>query len=187
MSRAFHAAKSGRPGPVVLGLPEDMLSEMSDGVLDAKPARLPRAEPSRADMAELAEKLKAAQRPLFVIGGPGWSRAAQKGIEAFAKRWDMPVASAFRFQDYMDNRHSNYVGCVGIGVEAKLGDAVKNADVLVVVGARMGEATSSNYTLLEIPNRSRHSCTCIPRPTNSARSIAPTCPSSPMARRSSRP
>ena len=152
VSRAFHTAKSGRPGPVVLGLPEDMLSEASDAVIDAKPARLPRAEPARADMAELAEKLKTAKRPLFVIGGPGWSKTAQKGIEAFAQRWDMPVAAAFRFQDYMDNRHANYVGCVGIGVEAKLGDAVKNADVLVVVGARMGEATSSNYTLLEIPN-----------------------------------
>lgn len=152
VSRAFHTAKSGRPGPVVLGLPEDMLSEMSDAVIDAKPARLPRAEPAKGDMAELAEKLKGAQRPLFVIGGPGWSKAAQKGIEAFAKRWDMPIASAFRFQDYMDNRHGHYVGCVGIGVEPKLADAVKTADVLVVVGARMGEATSSNYTLLEIPN-----------------------------------
>lgn len=151
VSRAFHVAKSGRPGPVVLGLPEDMLAEAGEAI-DAKPARLPNPVPSPADLAELKAKLAGAQRPLVIIGGPGWSKAAQAGIEAFAKRWDMPVAAAFRFQDYMDNRHPNYVGCVGIGIEAKLSDAVKNADVLVVVGARMGEATSSGYTLLDIPN-----------------------------------
>jgi acetolactate synthase-1/2/3 large subunit len=93
-----------------------------------------------------------AQRPLMIIGGPGWSKTIQKQIEVFAERYDMPVAAAFRFQDYMDNRHSNYVGHVGIGPEPKLAAAVKNADVLLVVGARLGEMTTSAYTLLDIPN-----------------------------------
>ncbi|MDX2204896.1 MAG: thiamine pyrophosphate-binding protein [Hyphomicrobiaceae bacterium] len=151
VSRAFHVAKSGRPGPVVLGLPEDMLFEASE-VVDAKPARIPRPSPYPADMAELEARLKGAKRPLVIVGGPGWSPAAQAGIEAFARGWDLPVASAFRYQDYMDNRHPNYVGCVGIGIEPALAEAVKGADVLLVIGARMGEATSSNYTLLDIPN-----------------------------------
>ncbi|RTL62663.1 MAG: thiamine pyrophosphate-binding protein [Hyphomicrobiales bacterium] len=151
VSRAFHVAKSGRPGPVVLGLPEDVLFDASE-VVDAKPARVAYSHPGKAELAELDALLKGAKRPLVIIGGPGWSKSAQSGIEAFAKAWDMPVASAFRYQDYMDNRHPNYVGCVGIGVEPVLAEAVKSADVLVVVGARMGEATSSNYTLLDIPN-----------------------------------
>jgi acetolactate synthase-1/2/3 large subunit len=151
VSRAFHVAKSGRPGPVVLGLPEDMLFG-EDEVVDAKPARIPRPSPGKAELDELEAKLKGAKRPLVIVGGPGWSKAAQTGIEAFGKAWDLPISTAFRFQDYMDNRHPNYVGCVGIGIEPALADAVRNADVLVAIGARMGEATSSGYTLLDIPN-----------------------------------
>ena len=151
VSRAFHVARSGRPGPVVLGLPEDMLAAACEAV-DAKPARLPDPLPSAADMAELQQRLNAAVRPLMIIGGPGWSVGAQKAVETFAARFDLPVAAAFRYQDYMDNRHRCYVGCVGLGVEAKLAQAVKTADLLIVVGARMGEATSSGYTLLDVPN-----------------------------------
>ena len=151
VSRAFHTARAGRPGPVVLGLPEDMLAEAGEAI-DAKAVRVPNPMPSQADLAELQEKLGGAKRPLMIIGGPGWNRSAQGAIEAFAERFDLPVASAFRYQDYMDNRHRCYVGCVGIGVDAKLAEAVRTADVLIVVGARMGEATSSGYTLLEVPN-----------------------------------
>jgi acetolactate synthase I/II/III large subunit len=151
LSRAFHVACSGRPGPVVLGLPEDMLSAAAD-VLDAAVAVVPAAAPSMADMRALAEHLARASRPLIVVGGPGWSAAAQHAVEAFAARTGLPVASAFRAQDYIDNRHPSYAGHIGIGVEPKLRAAVADADLLIVIGARMGEMTTSGYTLLDIPN-----------------------------------
>ena len=88
----------------------------------------------------------------MIVGGPGWSTCRQEALEAFAERFDLPVASAFRYQDYIDNRHRCYVGCVGIGIDPKLAAAVKTADLLIVVGARLGEMTSSGYTLLDIPN-----------------------------------
>ena len=151
VSHAFHAARSGRPGPVVLGLPEDMLSAECEAV-DAKPARIAEPHPGAADMAALQEKLARAKRPLMILGGPGWSVAIQKSVEAFADRFDLPVAPAFRYQDYFDNRHRCYVGCVGIGIDAALAAAVKDADLLIVVGARLGEMTTSGYTLIGIPN-----------------------------------
>jgi acetolactate synthase-1/2/3 large subunit len=151
VSRAFHTARSGRPGPVVLGLPETVLSPPCKAP-DAKPARIAEAHGAAADLVLLEEKLAEAKRPLMIIGGPGWSRSIQKEVEAFAARFDLPVAAAFRYQDYFDNRHACYVGCVGIGVDAKLAAAVKDADLLIVIGARLGEMTTSGYTLLDIPN-----------------------------------
>jgi len=155
VSHAFHMAKNGRPGPVVLGLPEDMLSSMGDAA-DARAARFAAPAPSGRDIDELKAALAKAKRPLMIIGGPGWSREIQKSVEAFAERYDMPVAAAFRFQDYMDNRHSNYVGHAGIGLDAKLANAIKGADLLIVVGARLGEMTTSTYTLVDIPNPSQY-------------------------------
>jgi acetolactate synthase-1/2/3 large subunit len=151
VSRAYHQALSGRPGPVVLGLPEDMLAAEAD-VVDAKPVRIPDASPSSADMAALAGLLAKAERPLMIVGGPGWSTDVRDRVQAFAARMDLPVASAFRFQDYIDNRHPNYVGCAGIGIDPKLATAIKEADLLVTVGARLGEMTTSGYTLIDIPN-----------------------------------
>ena len=151
VSHAVHIARSGRPGPVVLGLPEDMLAARCDAV-DVKPARIAEAHPAASDLALLQEKLAKAQRPLMIIGGPGWSQAAQRAVEAFADRFDLPVAPAFRYQDYIDNRHRCYVGCAGIGIDAKLGAAVKDADLLIVLGARLGEMTTAGYSLLGIPN-----------------------------------
>ncbi len=150
VSRAFHIAASGRPGPVVLGLPEDMLSSVSD----AQPVRASRpaeAAPVAADMAELARLLSDAQRPLAIIGGPGWSRTIQQRFEAMARKLDLPVACAFRCQDYFDNRHPCYAGHAGIGIDGKLGEAIKAADVLLVIGARLGEMTTSGYTLVDVP------------------------------------
>ena len=151
VSRAFHVAKNGRPGPVVLGLPEDMLSAVGEAA-DAKPAQFAGPAPSKADMEALSAALAKAKRPLMIIGGPGWSRAIQKQVEAFAERLDLPVAAAFRFQDYIDNRHRCYVGHAGIGPDAKLAAALKGADLLLVVGARLGEMTTSGYTMIDIPN-----------------------------------
>jgi acetolactate synthase-1/2/3 large subunit len=151
VSRAFHTARSGRPGPVVLGLPEDMLSATSEAP-DAKPARLPETHVSAAEVSQLREKLARAARPLMIVGGPGWSRQVQDAIEDFADRFDLPVAPAFRCQDYIDNRHRCHVGCAGIGIGAELAAAIKAADLLIVVGARLGEMTTSQYTLVDIPN-----------------------------------
>jgi acetolactate synthase I/II/III large subunit len=151
VSRAFHAARSGRPGPVVLGLPEDMLSAACEAA-DARPASVAAPKPDPAQMELLADKLRQAVRPVMIIGGPGWSREAQQATEAFAERFDIPVAPAFRYQDYFDNRHRCHVGCAGIGIDPKLGAAIKEADVLIVVGARLGEMTTSQYALLDIPN-----------------------------------
>jgi acetolactate synthase-1/2/3 large subunit len=151
VSRAFHVARSGRPGPVVLGLPEDMLAATCSAT-DAKAAQIPQPQPGAADMELLQKKLSEAKRPVMIVGGPGWSTEAQAAVETFADRFDMPVAPAFRYQDYIDNRHRCHVGCAGIGIEAKLATAIKEADVLLVVGARLGEMTTSQYTLLDIPN-----------------------------------
>lgn len=151
VSRAFHTARNGRPGPVVLGLPEDMLSAVGEAI-GSKPAQFAGPAPSKADMEALSAALAKAKRPLMIVGGPGWSRAIQKQVEAFAERFDMPVAAAFRFQDYIDNRHRCYVGHAGIGPDAKLAAALKGADVLLVVGARLGEMTTSGYTMIDIPN-----------------------------------
>jgi acetolactate synthase I/II/III large subunit len=151
VSRAFHAARSGRPGPVVLGLPEDVLFAGAK-VLDAKPASIAQSRPSPADITALHDALCRASRPLMIVGGPGWSAALQNAIEAFADRFDLPLATSFRCQDYVDNRHRCYVGCVGIGIDPQLANAVKRADVLIAVGARLGEMTTSGYTLLDIPN-----------------------------------
>lgn len=151
VSRAFHVARSGRPGPVVLGLPEDMLAATAE-VVDAKPARIPEQVPSAADMQLLTQALAKAKAPLMIVGGPGWSGAVQRRIEAFADSHDLPVACAFRFQDYIDNRHRCYAGHAGIGPDPKLAAAIRSADVLLVVGARLGEMTTGAYSMLASPN-----------------------------------
>jgi len=151
VSHAMHLARSGRPGPVVLGLPEDMLAAPCAAV-DAKPARIAQACPGADALALLGEKLAQAHRPLMIIGGPGWSVAAQTATQTFADGCDLPVAAAFRYQDYFDNRHRCYVGCAGIGLEPTLAAAIKDADLLIVLGARLGEMTTAGYTLVDVPN-----------------------------------
>ena len=153
VSRAFHIAQSGRPGPVVIGLPEDVLAEMCPAsVATVRASRPARSAPTIADMAELRGLLMSAQRPLAIVGGPGWSAAAKAALEAFAARAQMPVATSFRCQDYFDNRHSCYAGHAGIGPDKVLADAVRDADLLLVIGARLGEMTTSGYTLVNAPS-----------------------------------
>lgn len=151
VSRAFHVARSGRPGPVVLGLPEDMLSAMAEA-RDAKPAVIPSPAVSDADIATLAGLLGKAKRPLIMVGGPGWSEAIRKQVEAFAAAHDLPLVTAFRYQDYVDNRHPNYVGHAGVGMDPTLAATIKDSDLLLVIGARLGEMTTSAYTLIDVPN-----------------------------------
>jgi len=151
VSRAFHMAQSGRPGPVVLGLPEDMLAASAD-VPDSKPAVIAAPMPQSDDIANLQAILGQSERPLMIVGGPGWSDDVRHKVEAFAARFNLPVAASFRCQDYIDNRHANYFGHAGVGMDPTLAKTIKDADTLVVVGARLGEMTTNGYTLLDIPN-----------------------------------
>ncbi len=154
VSHAYHRARSGRPGPVVLGLPEDMLAAQCEAG-DARPAQIAVCRPANEDLLSLQRALAAAARPVVIVGGPGWSQTAKLALETFADRFQLPVASAFRYQDYIDNRHRCYVGCAGIGIEPTLGKAIKEADLLLVIGARLGEITTAGYALLEVPNPSQ--------------------------------
>ena len=151
VSHAFHTALTGRPGPVVLALPEDMLSVRSE-VRDAKPANPAEAKISAEDIATLEGHLKQAKKPLLIVGGPGWSADAQAQLMAFAGRINIPVAAAFRYQDYMDNRHPCYVGDVGIAIDPKLAKRVRETDLLIAFGPRLGEMTTSGYSLVGIPD-----------------------------------
>ncbi|MCT7374704.1 thiamine pyrophosphate-binding protein [Chelativorans salis] len=150
ISHAFHVAMSGRPGPVVLALPEDMLSAHAE-VADAPKAAVPRMEVSPEAIDEILVALKNASRPLAIVGGGGWSAEAAHDLACFAEAYDLPVGASFRCQDYLDNRRPCYVGDIGIGINPKLAQRVREADLLLVLGARLGEMTTSGYSLVDIP------------------------------------
>ena len=150
VARAFQVATSGRPGPVVLALPEDMLTE-SATVADARPYRPVQAAPALEQMAQLRDMLAEAQRPLAILGGGGWTMEACDAFQRFAENNRVPVACAFRFQDLFDNHHPNYIGDVGIGINPRLAARIKDADLILAIGPRLGEMTTSGYTLLEAP------------------------------------
>ena len=150
VSHAFHTALNGRPGPVVLALPEDMLTDEVE-VADAGPYRIARGAPAAADMATLRQMLEASQQPMVILGGGGWSAAACSDIRAFIEANDLPVCASFRNQDLFDNRHLNYVGDLGVGVGPALGKRRKECALIVAVGPRLGEATTGGYTLFDLP------------------------------------
>ena len=151
VSRAFHVAVSGRPGPVVLSLPEDMLSAAAD-VLDALPANPARQMVCDEVVGEVIDRLTSAQRPFVIVGGSTWSAEAAHNLGEFAAALGLPVGASFRCQDYLDNRHPNYVGDVAIAPNPALTEQVRNSDCLLVLGARLGEMTSSGYSLFDVPN-----------------------------------
>jgi acetolactate synthase-1/2/3 large subunit len=150
VSRAFHLAMSGRPGPVVLALPEDMLTQTSV-VADVAPYQVVQASPSAGDMEKLRGLLARSRQPLVILGGTVWTREACRDLQAFAESSGLPIACSFRFQDLFDNDHDRYVGDVGIGINPKLAARVRDADLLLVIGARLGEMTTGAYTLIEPP------------------------------------
>jgi acetolactate synthase-1/2/3 large subunit len=150
IAHAFRVAMSGRPGPVVLALPEDMLAAGAD-VADAKRVEIAPVHPAPSQMDEVARLLRSAKRPLIVAGGSGWNADACADLARFAQTHALPVACAFRNQDVFDNRHPNYAGDVGIGINPKLAARIREADVLLVVGERLGEMVTSGYTLLDAP------------------------------------
>jgi acetolactate synthase-1/2/3 large subunit len=150
ISRAMYTAQSGRPGPVVLGLPENVLFGHA-APKAINPAVAVQASPSGEDISRLKAILESANRPMVILGGSGWTAKACTDIQAFIENNRLPVTCAFRFQDLFDNRHPNYAGDVGLGINPMLAKRIKDADVLLVIGARLGEATTSGYTLLDIP------------------------------------
>lgn len=150
VARAFATAMNGRPGPVVLVLPEDMLTQ----VVQARP--LPRVEPahtgvSQESLAQVRQLLMQARQPLVIAGGSGWTPESARALERFAENWQLPVANAFRFQDTFDNHHRLYAGDVGIGLNPKLAQRIRDSDLILALGPRLGEMTSSGYTLFESP------------------------------------
>jgi len=150
VSRAFHLAMSGRPGPVVVALPEDMLVETS-AVADAARYRVVRAHPGTSELQALRSALQAAERPLVIAGGGGWSAEACADLRAFAEANHLPVACSFRTLDLIDNTNPHYVGEAGVGINPKLAKRIAEADLILAIGARLGEATTSGYTLLSVP------------------------------------
>jgi acetolactate synthase-1/2/3 large subunit len=150
IARAFQVATSGRPGPVVLALPEDMLVAKAE-VADTRRYQSVQASPSSAQIDTLRSMLKEAKKPLLLLGGGTWNEAACADVRRFAEANALPVACAFRFQDLLDNAHPNYVGDVGIGINPKLAARVKEADLLIAFGPRLGEMTTSGYSLLSSP------------------------------------
>ncbi len=150
VGQAFHRATAGRPGPVVLSLPEDMLADMT-GVGDARPYRRTEPHPGPADMARLGELLEGVNRPLAILGGGTWTPEAVADITRFAEAFDLTMCTAFRNQDRFDNNHPNYAGEVGIGSNPELIKRIKESDLLLLIGPRMGEITSQGYSLIELP------------------------------------
>ena len=150
ISHAYHMATSGRPGPVVLALPEDVQAGRAD-VKDGKPYVNVEAKPSSEDMALFRTMLEKAAKPLVIVGGTPWTVAASMDLVSFAENNNLPVANEFRCQDYIPNLHPNYVGDVGIGTDPNLAQLVRESDLLVLLGARMGEMATGGYKLLNIP------------------------------------
>jgi acetolactate synthase I/II/III large subunit len=150
IARAFHTALQGRPGPVVLVLPEDLLTTPTGAAVLPKVAPA-HAWPAPGPLRDVRRLLMAAERPLVICGGSGWDAEACAALQRFAENWQLPVTCGFRFQDTFDNRHPLYAGDVGIGINPALAARVRDADLLLAVGVRLGEMTTGGYTLLQAP------------------------------------
>lgn len=150
VTRAFSVATSGRPGPVVISLPEDMLTSLAEA-----PAALPftpvETRPGETELAELERLLASAKRPLAILGGSRWDEKSVADFQKIAESWSLPVGVSFRRQMLFDHLHPNYAGDVGIGINPKLAARVREADLILLVGGRFGEMPSSDYTLMKSP------------------------------------
>ncbi len=150
IQRAFHTAMQGRPGPVVIALPEDVLTEAAD-VADARRVEPAAIWPGPTQMAELQKMLWAAKSPIAILGGGGWSERAGVAFMRFAERFDLPVAASFRCASLVDGGHPNYVGEIGIGPSPKLKARIEASDLVLLIGDRMSEMPSQSYTLFAVP------------------------------------
>ena len=151
LNRAFSVATSGRPGPVVLALPEDMLVDQT-GARDAKPWQIVKTSPATTDIERVDEMLATAEKPLIIVGGSGWSDATRLQLQEYAQSRSIPVTNSFRCQDFFDNEHPNYIGDLGLGVNPALTRRLQESDCLLVIGARLGEMTTGGFSLIDIPN-----------------------------------
>jgi acetolactate synthase-1/2/3 large subunit len=150
VSHAFQTATSGRPGPVVIAVPED--AQADEAVVDdAAPYQSAHASPAATEVERALELLAGAERPLIVVGGGGWSEQAGRDVLAFAEASQIPIAASFRRQDYVDNGSPVYAGPLTIGMDPKLAQRVRDADVLLALGTRLGEIATQQYSLLEPP------------------------------------
>ena len=173
VSQAFHRACSGRPGPVAVALPEDMLAEEAD-VEDTGPYTRVTPGVPRDAIPALGALLADARRPLVIAGGGGWSERASEGLARFAEANRLPVATSFRCQDRVDNTHPCYAGDLGLGTDPKLAERVRDADLLVVVGARLGEMTTRGYRLVTPPKSRQRLVHVHPDPDELGRVYQPT-------------
>ena len=158
IARAFATAMNGRPGPVVLVLPEDMLTQVlvPSPVTGKMPQALARVEPVDAwsdpgALRSLRELLLKSERPFVIAGGGGWTPQAAQALQRFAENWCLPVGNAFRFQDTFVNHHPQYAGDVGIGINPALAKRIRESDLIIAIGPRLGEMTTGGYTLLQAP------------------------------------
>ena len=150
VARAFRTAMQGRPGPVVLALPEDMLSAPTAAPVLRHVVPV-QAHPDPHVVEQFRQLLIKSERPFAIVGGSGWTADSACDFERFAEDWELPVGCAFRFQDVFDNRHRLYAGDVGIGINPRLAQRIRESDLILAVGVRLGEMTTGGYTLLEAP------------------------------------
>jgi acetolactate synthase-1/2/3 large subunit len=151
LSRAWTTALSGRPGPVVIALPEDMLTAMSDAS-PCKPVTIPEAAPAPDAIKALKSELEKAERPLIITGGGGWTGQGCEDLQAFAEANNIPVLAAFRFHDRFDNMSEVYAGDAGVGMFPQTKKLISDADLIIAVNVRLGEMTTDAWSLLEVPN-----------------------------------
>jgi acetolactate synthase-1/2/3 large subunit len=151
LARAWTVATTGRPGPVVVALPEDMLTSFSDAAPLSGPARIEEPAPTPAALRDALAMLSASKRPLILTGGCNWTTAGRAALEAFATSADIPVVAAFRYQDQFNNLSPVYVGEAGVGMPAHVKDIITQADTILAINVRFGEMTTDAYTLLDVP------------------------------------
>lgn len=173
VSRAVHVALQGRPGPVVLSIPEDVLSATS-AVADAAPATVVDASPSAAQMTAVRELLQSAKRPLVIVGNCGWTAAAAAQFRSFVARNDLPVVAGFRSQDVLDNRSDQYAGDISLGCSRALMTRVQTSDLLLVIGDRLGDVTTNHYSLFAVPTPKQVLIHVFPGPEELGRVYVPT-------------
>jgi acetolactate synthase-1/2/3 large subunit len=172
VNRAIRVATSGRPGPVALVLPEDMLREMAD-VTDLPPVSAVRNAPAPDDMTDFRALLAQAARPLVILGGSNWSKAGRRAIREFAERNHLPVGTGFRRQSLFDNDHACYVGNVGFGSLQALAEYIPTADLIIAIGSRLADATSFKYEYIKAPRPSQKLVHVLPGPEELGRVLAP--------------
>jgi len=174
VSRAFRVAMSGRPGPVVLSLPEDMLYDVVPTPVSAAYIEPPRYQPSEDSLKPLKLLLEEAQHPFVLVGGGSWTDAGKNALQVFCEKQNLPVASSFRCQDLFDNNHPNYIGHFSVGKTPYLSELLQQCDLLLVIGARLGEITTAGYSLIEAPVPQQKLIHVYPEPEEIGRVYEPT-------------